>query len=60
MTASLISPTGTVLLHRLRSGTETAPDPHAKPVRVRLSVSEREALAAAAEVAQAEPQENSA
>lgn len=60
MTASLISPTGTVLLHRVRSCTDTAPDPHAKPVRVRLSVSEREALAAPAEVVQPEPQENSA
>ncbi len=60
MTASLISPTGTVLLHRVRSCTDSATDPQAKPVRVRLSVSEREAQAASAEAAQPEPQENSA
>jgi hypothetical protein len=60
MTASLISPTGTVLLHRVRSSTDAVPDPHAKPVRVRLSVSEREALATPAELAQPEPQEHSA
>lgn len=60
MTGSLISPTGTVLLHRVRSCTDTAPDPLAKPVRVRLSVSEREALPAPAEAALPEPQADSA
>ncbi len=60
MTASLISPTGTVLLHRARSCTDAVSEPSAKPVRVRLTIPERESQQAATDGALAQPQENTA
>ena len=59
MSASLISPSGTVLLHRARCCTEAAPEPSAKPVWVRLTNPERDAVRAE-EAAARETQDSAA